>query len=126
MRYEREIMPMMRVTLKAGDLLYIPCGYWHKADASASVEAALSLAAGVMSRSAMEVFDWLRPRLLQSMLWRQRLPLVGEASPLGEEELAAAYRELFGELAADLSKWLNDPRGVERFLAARRDDAVEG
>lgn len=125
MLYEREIMPMMRVTLKAGDLLYIPCGYWHKADASGSAEAALSLAVGVMSRSAMEVFDWLRPWLLESMLWRQRLPIVGEASPLGAEELAAAYRELFGELAADLAKRLNDSRGVERFLAALRDDAED-
>src|SRR4030095_1359793 len=29
MRYEREIMPMMRCELKAGDWLYIPSGYWH-------------------------------------------------------------------------------------------------
>jgi ribosomal protein L16 Arg81 hydroxylase len=116
MRYEREIMPMMRVTLKAGDLLYIPCGYWHKADASASAEAALSLAVGVMSRSAMEVFDWLRPRLLDSMLWRQRLPLASAASPLGDEELESTYRELCEQLGADLAKRLSDPRTARDFL----------
>jgi ribosomal protein L16 Arg81 hydroxylase len=117
MRYEREIMPMMRVTLKAGDLLYIPCGYWHKADASASTEAALSLAVGVMSRSAMEVFDWLRPRLLESMLWRQRLPLVHAASALSGEELEA-YRELCEQLGVDLAKRLSDPRLALEFLKA--------
>jgi ribosomal protein L16 Arg81 hydroxylase len=118
MRYEREIMPMMRVTLKEGDLLYIPCGYWHKADAGASAEAALSLAVGVMSRSAMDVFDWLRPRLLESMLWRQRLPVVGAASPMSADELGAAYRELFGQLGADLAKRLSDSRLAMEFLHA--------
>jgi ribosomal protein L16 Arg81 hydroxylase len=126
MRYEREIMPMMRVTLKAGDLLYIPCGYWHKADASASAEPALSLAVGVMSRSAMEVFDWLRPRLFESMLWRQRLPIVGEASPLGAEELESAYRELCVQLGLDLAKRLSDPRTALEFLRAMSaGDALE-
>ncbi len=33
MQYERELMPLMRVLLRGGDLLYIPCGYWHKAEA---------------------------------------------------------------------------------------------
>jgi ribosomal protein L16 Arg81 hydroxylase len=118
MRYEREVMPLMRVTLKAGDLLYIPCGYWHKADATKSKEVAISLAVGVMSRSAMDVFDWLRPKLLDSMLWRQRLPIVGAASPLTADELEAAYAELFSQLSADLSKRLADPRVSAQFRAA--------
>jgi hypothetical protein len=29
MRFEREIMPVMRCELTAGDWLYIPAGYWH-------------------------------------------------------------------------------------------------
>jgi ribosomal protein L16 Arg81 hydroxylase len=28
MQYERELMPLVRVQLRAGDLLYIPCGYY--------------------------------------------------------------------------------------------------
>lgn len=30
MKYEREIMPIMRCLLAAGDWLYIPGGYWHR------------------------------------------------------------------------------------------------
>ncbi len=31
MGFEREIMPLMNCTLAAGDWLYIPGGYWHRA-----------------------------------------------------------------------------------------------
>jgi ribosomal protein L16 Arg81 hydroxylase len=118
MQYGREIMPLVRVTLKAGDLLYIPCGYWHKADATASAEAAISLAVGVMSPAAIGVLDFLRPRLLESMLWRQRLPVAGNASPMSGEELMAAYRELFGKLGEDLVKRLKDPLLLKDFVEA--------
>src|SRR3954462_1078474 len=77
MRYEREIMPLMRVMLRAGDLLYIPCGYWHRAQATKCGETAISLAVGVMSRSAVDIFDLLRAEILDSLVWRQRLPLPG-------------------------------------------------
>ena len=57
MRYEREIMPLMRCALEAGDWLYIPAGYWHMANAE---QTAISLAIGVMSHAAIEVLDLLR------------------------------------------------------------------
>jgi 50S ribosomal protein L16 3-hydroxylase len=116
MRYDREIMPLMTVSLEAGDLLYIPCGYWHKADASRSTEAAISLAVGVMSRTAVDVFDRLRRRVIDSMLWRQRLPVVGAASPLTAGELEQEYRELFVQLSEDLGKMLRDERLLRAFL----------
>jgi 50S ribosomal protein L16 3-hydroxylase len=142
MHYERELMPMMRVLLKPGDLLYIPCGYWHKAEAlplpagdgraegkqeakspspcplpkgEGFPDAAISLAIGVMSRSAMEVYDFLRPRLVQSLMWRQRLPLPN-APARSREELEAMYRQLFGQLADDLRNTLSDPQLVGDFL----------
>jgi ribosomal protein L16 Arg81 hydroxylase len=116
MRYEREQMPLMRVLLRAGDLLYIPCGYWHKAEAKGAGDPAISLAVGVMSRSAMDVYDFLRRRLVQSLVWRQRLPLVGAASPMSRDELQATYRHLFEQLADDLAKTLADPRLSADFL----------
>jgi ribosomal protein L16 Arg81 hydroxylase len=117
MRYEREIMPLMTVNLAAGDLLYVPCGYWHRADASGSTEAAISLAVGVMSRTGVDVFDFLRRRVVDSLLWRQRLPIVGEASPVSAEEVEAAYRELFARLGEDLRKMLGDGQVLEECLA---------
>ena len=135
MQYERELMPLIRVLLRPGDLLYIPCGYWHKAEARASSadfspsttndglksalhdsgDAAISLAVGVMSRSAIEVYDFLRRRLTQSLVWRQRLPLP-DAVAVSGIELESAYRHLFAQIADDLAKTLSDPRLVREFL----------
>jgi 50S ribosomal protein L16 3-hydroxylase len=132
MHYERELMPLMRVLLKPGDLLYIPCGYWHKAEAKTCTEggqsllspsgkwgqtpdAAISLAVGVMSRAAIDVYDFLRKRLVESILWRQRLPLPNAAGR-SRVELEAMYRQLFEQLGDDLKKSAADPQFVRAFL----------
>ena len=117
MGYEREVMPLMRVLLSAGDWLYIPCGYWHKAEAHKSDETAISLALGVMSPSAIDIYNYLRARLLDSLLWRQRLPVNDATSTLSYDELVSHYRELFDQLADDLAKTLRDERFVCDFLA---------
>ncbi len=110
MRYPAEIMPLLRVLLQAGDWLYIPCGWWHKAQAADAKETAISLAIGVMSPAAISIYDALRPKLLESLLWRQRLPVAGEAADLSEDELRDAYREILAQLADDLGKMLRDDR----------------
>jgi ribosomal protein L16 Arg81 hydroxylase len=106
MRYEREVMPLARCLLKPGDWLYIPCGYWHKAEAK---ETSISLAVGVMAPTALSLLDFLRQRLLDSLRWRQRLP-VAASEPQAREQL----QSLLPELAADLQKTFLD----ERFAAA--------
>jgi hypothetical protein len=70
-----------------------------------------------MSRSAMDVYDFLRRRLVESLVWRQRLPLVGPASPLSRDELVATYAHLFQQLAGDLARTFADRRLVDDFLA---------
>ena len=113
MRYEREIMPVMRCELAAGDWLYVPSGYWHMGE---SRETAISLAIGVQPHSAIEVLDFVRPKLLDSMFWRQRLPVAGAASGLSDEELQAAYATTFGQMATELTRMLADPKLVKAFL----------
>jgi ribosomal protein L16 Arg81 hydroxylase len=125
MHYEREIMPLMQVTLRPGDLLYVPCGYWHKADAANSTETAISLAVGVMSRTAMDIFDALRPRLLDSLLWRQRLPVRTFAAGTRLNEIKSAYAALFAQLGEDLLKRLLDERFAREFFEVSQPlDAV--
>lgn len=116
MAYEREIMPLTRCELAVGDWLYIPVGYWHK---GASREASISLAIGVMAPAALDVFDFLRGKLLHSLRWRQRLPLCGETAS-DPDKTRAAYSELFLELAADAAKELRDESLVDAYLASRR------
>ena len=117
MRYEREIMPMMRCELTAGDLLYIPSGYWHMGE---SREEAISLAIGVQPRTGVDLFDFLRQKIVASLLWRQRLPVAGEASPIDEQELSRQYAATFQQLASDLQKLLADDRLAAEFIASLR------
>lgn len=122
MRYERELMPLMKAELQAGDWLYIPCGYWHKADSLAGEEAAISLAVGVMSPAAIQIFDYLRTRLVDSILWRQRLPLTGDAADLKPDEFDAQLAEICQSLATDVSAALQNPHlpSVYRDWATRK------
>src|SRR6267142_1720654 len=78
MQYEREIMPLVCCELSAGVWLYVPSGFWHMGE---SRETSISLAIGVQPHTAVEVFDFLRPQIVESIFWRQRLSVVGAASP---------------------------------------------
>jgi ribosomal protein L16 Arg81 hydroxylase len=113
MHYEREIMPLMRCELAAGDWLYIPSGYWHMGD---SRETAISFSIGVQPRTGVDVFEFLRPQIVESIFWRQRLPVCGEAASLSNEELHEQYREVFKALAADISRLMAEPRNVALLL----------
>jgi ribosomal protein L16 Arg81 hydroxylase len=117
MRYEREIMPLVRCELAAGDWLYIPSGYWHMGQ---SRETAISLAIGVEPRTAVEIFDLLRPQIVESLLWRQRLPVAGLAAAISDEELHAHLAGLCRELSLDLSRLLADAKLIKRWAARLR------
>jgi ribosomal protein L16 Arg81 hydroxylase len=116
MRYEREIMPVMVCTLAAGDWLYIPAGYWHRARAADPTQSSISLAIGIMAPSAISLFDFLRQRLVQSLLWRQRLPPSGSAVTQSSTDLAAQFRTILTQLRDDLNRALNDENLVHDFL----------
>jgi len=117
MQYEREMMPLMQVMLHPGDMLYIPCGYWHRGIAVNSEVTAISLAIGVMSRTAVDVWDLVRPHLLNSLRWRQRLPIVANADDSGSS-CEAAYEELLKELAADLTSLMTSKEFRQQVLNA--------
>ena len=106
-------MPVVRCTLAAGDWLYLPAGYWHQSEAR---EESISLSVGVLSPAAMDVFDFLRRSLLDSLVWRQRLPPAGPASTATPEELASRYQAIFADLADDLAHRLRQEDLVRAFL----------
>ncbi len=116
LKFEREIMPLMRCPLSAGDLLYIPAGYWHRAE-SPPGDISLSLSVGIMSPSAVTIFDRLRREVLDSLAWRQRLPPTGVASVMSPEQLAAHYRAMLDQLAGDVSRTLKSPAFLRQLLA---------
>jgi ribosomal protein L16 Arg81 hydroxylase len=111
MQYEREIMPLNVCRLRGGDWLYIPSGYWHKGEAA---EESISLAVGVRPTTGLDVFDFLRRRLLDSLLWRRRLPPPG-GSP-DSDAVRQVYRDAFKAWGEDLTRILERPETVEEFL----------
>jgi ribosomal protein L16 Arg81 hydroxylase len=120
MRYEREIMPLARCELAAGDWPYIPSGYWHKAT---SRELALSLAIGVQPRTGIDLVDFVRQKLLDSLRWRERLPVAGRGSNLTDAQLDEAYRERIAALAGDLARELANHGLATQLIAHLRTDA---
>lgn len=112
--YEREIMPVMKCNLAVGDWLYIPSGYWHRT--MAGPEQSISISVGILPTTPLDVYDSLRPHLIASLGWRQRLPCPGRSSPLSEDELLDEYHARIHALAADLTELLNDRELLRSFI----------
>jgi ribosomal protein L16 Arg81 hydroxylase len=101
MAYERETSPCFASTLAAGDWLYLPAGFWHRAHAH---QAALSISIGVLPPTLLDALDelldarpeGLRERLRADPRWHQRLPL---ASDRRQALLTRRGRELKALLA---------------------------
>jgi ribosomal protein L16 Arg81 hydroxylase len=117
MRYEREIMPLMKVVLAAGDWLYIPSGYWHY---GAAQEAAISLSIGVAPRTGVDLFDALRERVVDSLLWRQRLPVMGTLAAASDDELREQLVTVLRELSRDLTGMAAEPKLLTDFMRSMR------
>jgi 50S ribosomal protein L16 3-hydroxylase len=111
--YEAERTLVMECRLSAGDWLYIPPGYWHATQAE---ELSISLSVGVMSPTAIALWELLRPMLVESLRWRQRLPLTGELSGRSESEARERLRAIFSDLGQDLARRLASDEFVEQFF----------
>lgn len=114
MQYEREQSLLFEAELRPGDWLYIPCGYWHRGDALAGEDASFSLAIGLMRPSAMDLYDFLRPYLLRSLIWRQRLP-VRRGDPSDNSGPTDMRKHVADMLARDLRDLILNERIWSRF-----------
>lgn len=113
LKFEREVTPFWTCRLAPGDWLYIPPGWWHEARGQ---DESITLAVGLMSPAAVDLLEFLRKELAQSVVWRQRLPVLGAANPATPDELVAQYRTLLAELGKDLARLLGEESFVRRFL----------
>ena len=107
----------MKCDLAAGDWLYIPPGYWHVAQTGA--EESISLAVGLMSPAAIDVYDFLRKELVASPAWRFRLPTLGRASGWSPDEAERRYAALLADLGRDLARFFSDPSLLRAYLRTR-------
>jgi len=97
--------PLWEETLEAGDLLYIPRGWWHVAAPLA--EPTLHLTVGVHNRTGHDLLRWLTERMRASEAFRRDLP---RFAPPAERAAHAAL--LRAELLAAF-----DDELVERYFA---------
>ncbi|HEX7901171.1 MAG TPA: cupin domain-containing protein [Planctomycetota bacterium] len=117
LHYEREISPVWTARLEEGDALYIPPGWWHRANGVGN--GSLTIAVGLMSPTGLSALDLLRRELVANPAWRQRLPVTGAAAGRSREELEAELEALFRELGRDLARALSDGGLARRWLRAR-------
>jgi ribosomal protein L16 Arg81 hydroxylase len=90
--------------LNAGDVLYLPRGYWHRAQAT-SDQPTLHLTCGVQPNTGLHILRWLQDELMQCDVFRQDLP------PLTQPE---AVQEHMENLKTALSQaW--DPNTLTRY-----------
>lgn len=111
-RFEREVMGAVRYDLRPGDWLYVPSGYWHRTSA---VTDSCSLSIGLHAATAMDIYELLRPHLVKSILWRQRLPLPGADNNL--EDLRTRYGSIVEDLSQDLHQLLHSEQFIATLLA---------
>lgn len=105
-----EDTPVQEHLLEPGDCLYIPAGWWHTAEAS---EPSISLSAGVLAPSLVEVLGKLCAELAREPRWRRRLPPIGRAAPISDGQRLEAWSQSLAELRVEL-----DARLAARDLPA--------
>lgn len=99
----------MEVTMRPGDVLYIPRGHYH--DALASTDRSLHLTFGVQPLYGVAVLDLLRDMALDDRVMREYLPPARDAEGLRRQLAAIAER---------LAAMANTPGMLEDIMVRQR------
>lgn len=116
--FERETSNLfIDVTLKKGDWLYIPAGWWHTAKTNEDESMHISL--GVLAKTALDLLPFLQKELAQNPSWRTRFPLYQKfKSP---EEEVSFYQEGLDQLGQLLVNTMKDPDFIKTLLSGLRE-----
>lgn len=110
----KEASEPLEVELSAGDVLYIPGGWWHTTQA---ITLSVSLSVGLLLPSAVALLDFLRADFSQHARWRRRIGGLGHASFLDDAERVATCRQGLVELSDALRAAATRPDTALRFMA---------
>jgi ribosomal protein L16 Arg81 hydroxylase len=116
---EEKSTTAIQVTLEEGDWLYIPSGWWHRAETR---KESLHISIGLMPRSAVDLLEAFPDYLASQSFWRTRMP-VHLDFPSEEEELKF-YQDAFKKLGQDLSRQFADPEFLKYFLKKKKNRAL--
>ncbi|MFF2812472.1 cupin domain-containing protein [Streptomyces sp. NPDC058000] len=99
--------PVAEIVLRAGDMLYLPRGWWHAV--AATEGRSLHLTCGLKPTTGADLLSWLADQLRASATVRANLPHL--ASPEAQAAHLARLRKAFAEVLHD--------GAIEEFLCAR-------
>ncbi|GHI10212.1 cupin [Streptomyces cellostaticus] len=99
--------PVAEIVLRAGDMLYLPRGWWHAV--AATEGRSLHLTCGLKPTTGADLLSWLADQLRASATVRANLPQLGS-----REEQVAHLAALLKEFTAALHDGV-----IEEFLCAR-------
>ncbi|NEA47837.1 cupin domain-containing protein [Streptomyces sp. SID10815] len=105
--------PLVELVLSAGDMLYLPRGWWHAVAASEGIHS-LHLTCGMQTTTGADLLQWLSEDLRREATVRSDLPRFAAA----EERV-----DFMRSLGALVMREFEDGRLLDRFLAMR--DATE-
>lgn len=106
----------IQVTLEGGDFLYIPSGWWHRAETK---KESMHISVGLMPKSAVDLLEKIPEYLAQFPFWRTRMPIHQEFK--SEEEALEFYRDAFGKLSTDLQKHFASEDFIKFYLKSLKD-----
>ena len=109
--HPRPTEPLEEMVLEAGDMLYLPRGYWHAAVGTGGPT--LHLTVGLTRKTGHDLLGWLADQALAADIVRADLPLEADDETLGRH-VAAVLAALGATEAADLG------RRFRRHAEARR------
>jgi ribosomal protein L16 Arg81 hydroxylase len=95
-----------KVTIKTGDLLYLPRGWYH--DALAEAPSSVHVAYGAHAPVGMDILNILMERILYEPIFRQPLPRQD-----GSASAKFALTQRAGQLGARIAELAKDPKVME-------------
>lgn len=114
--YEQEkSTATIQVTLEEGDWLYIPSGWWHRAQTR---KESMHISIGLMPRSALDLLEAFPAFMAANPFWRTRMPVHLNFSD--EKEEWNFYQEAMNKLGQDLAKSFSDPEFLKFYLKEKR------
>ncbi len=118
--YERETSTTaIQVTLEEGDWLYIPSGWWHRAETK---KASMHISIGLMPRSAVDLLEAFPDFLAKDVFWRTRMPVYRDF-PTEADEITF-YQEAMVKLGKEIARHFADPEFFKDYLKKKKTRAL--
>jgi len=104
---------LQRLSLRPGDVLYVPKGYWHQALAEGGLS--LHLTVGIHKQTGLDFVQWLGQQLRSQTEVRKPFPWIDKAQLPGRLSEPSPYAEQAAAVQQALLALLQQPGLLNRF-----------